>query len=96
MKIKEHLILRQVGGKYIVIEPGTEVIDMTYVYILNYTAVWLWTKLKDTDFKATTIVDLLIKEFDIEFESAQNAAVQFINTLTTYDLLETYNNQIHG
>lgn len=74
-----------------VVDPGTGVVDMTYVYTLNKTAAWLWEQLKDVDFTLSTIANLLQSNYAISAEEAQRDAISFRAILVENELLEQIN-----
>lgn len=88
MRIKEHLILRRTGDKYLVIDPGKGVVDLAYVYALNQTAAELWEGLKGRDFSTETISELLVQMYEILPEKALDDAVCFIREMRANELLE--------
>lgn len=88
MKIKEHLILRQVGEKYMIIDPGTGIVDLTHVYALNNTAARLWKQLKGIDFTVETIISLLKSNYKIDSEEAQRDAEMLLLNMKANHLLE--------
>ena len=45
MRLNSNLILRQVGGEYMIVNPFSETMDMAQVYSLNETAAWLWKRI---------------------------------------------------
>ena len=38
MKLNKDLVLREVGGEYMIVNPFSDTVDMTQVYSLNETA----------------------------------------------------------
>ena len=49
MRLNSNLILRQVGGEYMIVNPFSETMDMAQVYSLNETAAWLWKQLENKE-----------------------------------------------
>lgn len=70
MKLNEALVLRQVGGEYMIVNPFTDTVDMTQVYSLNDTAAWLWQQLEGKDFTVQEVADLLCSEYEVDKETA--------------------------
>ena len=93
MRIKDHLVLRCVGEKYMIIDPGKGLVDLTYVYALNKTAARLWDQLKGIEFTIETIVKLLESNYSIMPDQAQHDAVLFLVHMNENHLLETVNNE---
>ena len=46
MKLNKDLVLREVGGEYMIVNPFSDTVDMTQVYSLNETAAWLWQQME--------------------------------------------------
>lgn len=70
MKLNEALVLRQVGGEYMIVNPFTDTVDMTQVFSLNDTAAWLWQQLEGKEFTAQEVADLLCGEYEVDKETA--------------------------
>lgn len=93
MRIKKHLILRQVGKKHVIIDPGTGIVDLTHVYTLNSTAAWLWDQLKGINFTVETIVTLLKSNYKISSQVARRDAEMLLSNLKSNHLLEEEENE---
>ncbi|MDR1527488.1 MAG: PqqD family protein [Dysgonamonadaceae bacterium] len=79
MRIKENLVLRRIGSEYIVIVPDEGQVDLTEVYTLNETSVWIWEQLKDEDFTVEQVTELLLQRYDVDKESAMNDVLELID-----------------
>ena len=77
MKIKEGFELRNVCGENIVIAHGIDNIDFTKVITLNESAAMLWNSVQGRDFNEEELADLLLKEYDVDSQTAQKD----VNTL---------------
>lgn len=88
MRIKKHFILRNVGGKHLIIDPSTGAVDLTHVYHLNNTAAWLWRELLDSDFAMKDIADLLISKYALDEIQANQDAELFVQYLSDNNFLE--------
>lgn len=88
MRIKEELILRKVGEKYMIIDPGTDMVDLTHVYTLNQTAAWLWEQVKGVDITLPIIINLLKSNYGLNPTDAERDALLFLEVLKEYELLE--------
>ncbi|MBQ8520356.1 MAG: PqqD family protein [Bacteroides sp.] len=71
MKLNENLVLRQVGGEYMIVNPFSDTVDMTQVYSLNETAAWLWQQLEGKEFTVADMVETLRKEYEVDEETAK-------------------------
>lgn len=70
MKLNKDLILREVGGEYMIVNPFTDTVDMTQVYSLNETAAWLWKQMEDKEFTVTDLVAVLREEYEVDKQTA--------------------------
>ena len=87
MRIKENLVLRRIGNEHVIIVPGKDSVDLTEVYTLNETSVWIWEKLKTEDFTAEQIVNLLMSHYDVDREMAMSDVQEFIDILSQGGLI---------
>ena len=86
-KVKDHFMLRDVAGDYVVIARGPAAIEFNGVLILNETCVFLWKQLQEY----TTIHKLaesLKAEYSIEMERALRDVEQCVLKMIEYDLLD--------
>lgn len=70
MKLNKDLILREVGGEYMIVNPFTDTVDMTQVYSLNETAAWLWKQMEGKEFTVTDLVAVLCEEYEVDEQTA--------------------------
>lgn len=89
MRIKEELTLRKAGGKYLLIDPGKDHIDLVYVHTMNVTAARLWDLLKGRDFTLATIEELLESNYRISRDLAERDARIFLAYLRENAFLES-------
>lgn len=87
MKFREDLVLRQVGGDYIIVDPSQEMVDMTKVFSLNKSAAWLLEQLMGTEFTTELMVDLLTSRFDVSANVAEQDVKKLIELLKNNGLL---------
>ena len=74
MRLNSNLILRQVGGEYMIVNPFSETMDMAQVYSLNETAAWLWKQLENKEFTVDEAGALLCNEYEVNKDTARNDA----------------------
>jgi len=86
MKLKDGFILREVAGQTVVLPSGGD-LDLNMMITLNDTGKFLWTLLK-TESEVADLVSALLKEYDVDECTAQNAVEGFIATLNKYEFLE--------
>lgn len=88
MKLRDDLILRQMGEDFVIVDPSQDVIDMSKVFTLNETAAFIWRELEGEDFTEETIAKILIEHYDIEYSSALVDAGILIEQFVNENLLE--------
>lgn len=87
MKIKENLILKQMGNEFVVVPVGKGVIDFKVMVTLNETGAFLWNKLTESKTE-DELVECMISEYDIDKETALNDIKEFLKILTDNGLLK--------
>ena len=70
MKLNKDLVLREVGGEYMIVNPFSDTVDMTQVYSMNETAAWLWQQMEGKDFTVADMVAVLQEEYEVDEETA--------------------------
>lgn len=70
MKKKKGFNLRNVCGENIIVAEGIENIDFSKIISMNETAAYLWNAVGDKDFNNEELVGLLIKEYEVDEETA--------------------------
>ena len=86
MKIKNELMLREIAGNYIIVPVGGELVDLNAMININDTGAFIFKAL-ETDTTPEEIVELMIKEYDIDFETAKNDVDEFIDILRENSML---------
>lgn len=66
MKLNENLILREVAGEYMIVNPFCETVDMTQILTLNETAAWLWQQAEGKEFDEAYLVNCLCDEYEVD------------------------------
>lgn len=88
MRLREDLTLRSLGGEYIIVDPGQDVVDMSKVFTLNETAAFLWKELQGIDFTVDTVVDLLVENFEVDEAIARQDASLLLSRFAEQKLLK--------
>lgn len=78
MKIKPGFELRSICGENIVIAHGVENIDFSHLITLNDSAADVWNAVVGKDFELSDIVSVLLKEYDVDEQTATTDAKQLI------------------
>ena len=86
-KVKDHFMLRDVAGDYVVIARGPAAIDFNGVLILNETCVFLWKQLQEY-IAVHEMAESLKAEYSIEMDIALRDVEQCVSKMIEYDLLD--------
>lgn len=87
MKIKKNFILREVAGSFLVVAVGSAVKEFGGMVNLNETGAFLW-KLLENGSTEELMVEALLKEYDVDCETAKKDVGVFINKLKEAKLVE--------
>ena len=88
MRVKEGFVLKKVCGESIIIPEGTSNIDFTKIISMNESSAYLWENIKDTDFSAETLAELLTREYDIDNDTALNDAKNILQHWLSAEIVE--------
>ena len=81
MKINTKYKVRKVADENIVLVQGRNAGDMTTVVALNESALLLWDNLYGKDFGPREVADCLMREYDVDAETALRDAQKWMDTL---------------
>ena len=85
MKLKEGFVLREVAGQTIVLPAGGD-LNLNMMITLNDTGKFLWKLLEnETDF--ASLIAAILREYDVDEQTAKSAVENFIATLEKYEFL---------
>lgn len=71
MKIKKGFRLRSLGKEYILVGTGSEQVNFNKMIALNGTAAYLFRGVSELeDFDARVLADLLLKEYEVDEQTA--------------------------
>lgn len=85
MKIKEGFLLRKIAGQNVVLPTGGD-LDLNMMITLNDTGAFLWEQLQEEADEAT-LVQALLKEYDVTEETAAKAVAAFAEKLKKNNFL---------
>lgn len=85
MKIKEGFLLRKVAGQTVVLPTGGD-LDLNMMITLNDTGAFLWEKLQN-DCDEAGLVAALLKEYDVDEETARSCVADFVKKLSAHEFL---------
>ena len=88
MKLKKGYVLRELCGEFIVCPEGLDVIDGGRMFALNEPAAYLWRQVENTEFTPDTLLDLLLKEYDVSEDTARKDIKDLLEVLLEYEVVE--------
>lgn len=86
MRIKDGYVLRQVAGNSIVIAVGEEALNFNGIITINGAGAFLWEQLSKGAEKED-LLSAMLKEYDIDADTASKDIDEFISKLKSADLL---------
>lgn len=87
MKIKEGFIIKKILDDILVFPVGENTIDCRYVLKLNETSEFLWNELSEEK-TAEELVKSLLKEYDVDENTAKGDVERFIAELNKAGVIE--------
>jgi len=81
------VVTRKTGREYVLVPVTNNIADMNSVYTLNETGAFLW-ELIDGENNIEDMIEALIKEYDIDEESATADVFEFINEMNKYLIIK--------
>ncbi len=88
MKAKNGFNLRTVCGENIVVAEGEENIDFSNIISMNESSAYLWKNIQGKDFEVKDLVDLLIKMYDVDVETATHDAQVLVDQWKQAEIIE--------
>ncbi len=77
MKRCEEYVLKELMGGYVLVPVGSKAVDLNGVISLNETAKVLW-EAAEGEFEVEDLVDALIREYEIDIQTATQGAEVFV------------------
>ena len=90
MRIKKGYRLRPLGNEYILVAEGLEAMDANTMVSMNATAAFLWEAVEGKAFDAETLVQLLLDEYEVDRETAENDVKALLQKWNEADIIEDY------
>ena len=88
MRTKKGYTLRPLGQEYILVAEGLDVADSTRMISLNSTAAFLWQEVEGKEFDAQTLADILIDNWKISPETAENDVAALLKSWVAAEIVE--------
>lgn len=85
MKLKGEFIVREVAGQIVALPAGND-LDTNMMITLNEVGKFIWQMLENETDEAA-IVSAILKEYDVDKETAEAAVSDFIKKLKEYKVL---------
>lgn len=85
MKLKEGFVLREVAGQTVVLPAGGD-LNLNMMITLNDTGKFLWMLLVN-ETNEQELVSAILKEYDVDEQTAKSAVENFIATLKKHEFL---------
>ena len=74
MKTKRGFRLRELGGDYILIGEGAELVNFNNLITFNEAAAYLWQNVEGKEFDVETLTQLLLAEYEVSEDVARRDA----------------------
>ncbi len=88
MKTKKGFILRSLGKEFILVAEGLEAVEASHMVSMNESAAFLWKAVEGKDFDAVTLADLLVEEYGIMREVAENDVTKLLQAWQNAGVIE--------
>ena len=88
MRFKKGYRLRSLGQEFILIAEGLEAVDFSRMISMNESAAFLWKEVEGKDFDAEMLATLLVDNYDIARETAQNDVAALLESWSAAGLIE--------
>lgn len=79
MKKIDGFAMRRLGKDAMIVAESVDLIDFDRIVSLNDSAAYVWKSLPETDFSIHTIVELLLRRYDVEESVAREDAEELVN-----------------
>ena len=86
MKVKDGFILKEVAGSYVIVPIGDNLVDFSAMITTNETGAFLWELLK-TDKTVEELLKEMLKEYDVDEETARVDVLEFTKILNENKVL---------
>lgn len=87
MKIKEDLMLRNIVGEWIIVPMGERIPEFNGMVKLNESGAFIW-RLLEGEITKEKIIAAMLKEYDVDEETAAMEFDAFFKTLADANMLE--------
>ena len=88
MKTRKGYTLRSLGKEFILVADGFEAVDFSRMISMNESAAFRWKEVEDKDFDADMLTNLLMDNYDIDRETAQNDVATMLKSWSDAGIIE--------
>ena len=88
MKTRKGYTLRSLGKEFILVADGFEAVDFSRMISMNESAAFLWKEMEDKVFDADMLTNLLMDNYDIDRETAQNDVATMLKSWSAAGIIE--------
>jgi hypothetical protein len=87
MQIKNGFMLREIAGQSVVVPIGSRVVEFNGIMTLSESGALLWKKLEQNT-SVDEMVELLLREYDIDKNTAQKDVEEFVESMVSSSVIE--------
>ena len=87
MKRSENFILKELMGSFVLVPIGDAAMNLNGIITLNESANFLWDA-AEGEFELNDLVDALIREYDIDIQTATDGAEVFLKRMKEEGCIE--------
>lgn len=88
MKTKKGYTLRTLGNEYLLIGEGLEAVHFGHMVSMNESAALLWKEVEGKDFDVATLANILIDNYSISREMAENDAAALLQSWKEANIID--------
>ena len=88
MKTRKGYALRDLGSEYVLVAEGLEAVDFSRMVSMNASAAFLWEQVEGKDFDADTLAGLLMEQYGISRETAEQDAAHLLQNWKDANLID--------
>lgn len=86
MKIKKDFIMREIDGEYLLIPANATALEFNGIITLNEVGAFIWKHLDECETEAE-LVQVILKEYDVEEETARKDLEEFLSVFQKAKLI---------
>ena len=77
------IVTTRTGNEYVLVPIANNIADMNSMYTLNETGAFIWERINGVN-SVEDIINEMMKEYDVVFETASNDVFSFIDDMRSY------------